>query len=786
MIGLQLSKRFYSPRRPSPETSAAAATLLESSIIKRHVFPRKMRRKIRQLKSEQPEINKGRKTRLLKRIQADTVQIPPAHRLFPALLPYESSDHRPNLVDDNNLDISLVDETVREMTRLGLKAMLLRVPIVRSPSTKSKNADRTIVLHCQEDGASEILAQMTREIVNEHFDGAEFRVVDQSDIVYAVQVLRRQRRDAENSSAETDISAGDDHDDQVSMDSEEDSEEDLTDQLKKLMTLGQAGKPVKGVIMMAAKDGQFQTGQAGDEEEDLKHVFTQLLETVASKTKPTVLFIKNFGQFDKQKVAIASVLQQVLRERSEYAKVITVLVDTPCSAGATDEDTAPGFQNNPSTLLIQVPANKTQQWKQTTSAGKRRQRRDRNSIALTYAATRLGLSLESAELAQINHLEESMIKYPELTRWLTLAHGVADSREIKNEHLEHAWSLMARHERKAPKNIVERFKDDRIQFDQYEKRLLPSIVPPDAISTKFRDIACSDQIKESLQTLVALPLLRPGLFYGALKNTTSGVLLFGPPGTGKTLLAKAIAAECGSNFLSISASSIFNMYVGEGEKNAKAVFTLARKIAPCVVFVDEMDSMLDTRDSSRSYATKREIINEFMAEWDGLASKNDNIIVMGATNRPFDLDDAVLRRMPRRVLIDLPNEEYRKKILEIHLRDETLDDDINLDDLAKRAHLYSGSDLKNVCISAALNAVRTMLTQESSKKQLLNADGQLELGPSAGSNRRVLRPEDFDAAFREVTPSVSENQESLERLRTWDQTFGESAKRRAKVKLGFQ
>ncbi len=266
------------------------------------------------------------------------------------------------------------------------------------------------------------------------------------------------------------------------------------------------------------------------------------------------------------------------------------------------------------------------------------------------------------------------------------------------------------------------------------------------------------------------------------------------------------------------------MYVGEGEKNARAVFSLARKLAPCVVFMDEVDAVLDARDAGRAYATKREILNEFMAEWDGVVSKNEGVVVVGATNRPFDLDDAVLRRMPRRIhgilrlfyslnqfymkylllplnyLVDLPTEKEREKILRILLKDERIDANVNIGDISAKTPLYSGSDLKNLCISAALHAVRDHLHLESGSSSLLNDHGRLNVFPELSSDgeaneeliphERVLLPEHFEKAMKEVTSSLSEDQESLERLRRWDRVYGDGAgigvARKTMRKFGFQ
>ena len=142
----------------------------------------------------------------------------------------------------------------------------------------------------------------------------------------------------------------------------------------------------------------------------------------------------------------------------------------------------------------------------------------------------------------------------------------------------------------------------------------------------------------------------------------TGILLYGPPGTGKTMLCRAIAKECKVRILLITPSDIEDMYVGETEKLIVATFSLARKIAPCIIFIDEVDATLGSRTGSSRY--HRSKLTQFMQEMDGLASaiinKKKGIVVIGATNRPFDLDDAILRRLPRRMLVDLPGLKERE------------------------------------------------------------------------------------------------------------------------------
>ncbi|KAJ4309328.1 hypothetical protein N0V94_008981, partial [Neodidymelliopsis sp. IMI 364377] len=241
---------------------------------------------------------------------------------------------------------------------------------------------------------------------------------------------------------------------------------------------------------------------------------------------------------------------------------------------------------------------------------------------------------------------------------------------------------------------------------KHEKRLISGIANPEQIKTTFDQVHVPKETVDSIRTITSLSLLRPDAFnYGILATEKiSGALLYGPPGTGKTLLAKAVAKESGSTVLEVSGSQIMDKYVGEGEKNVAAIFSLARKLSPCIVFLDEADAVFASRDAMRERTSHRDILNQFLKEWDGL---NDlSVFVMVATNRPFDLDDAVIRRLPRRLLVDLPTQADRKEILRIHLKGEQLDSSVDLDDLAKRTPFYSGSDLKNVAVSAALACVK--------------------------------------------------------------------------------
>ncbi|KAJ5290851.1 hypothetical protein N7478_000102 [Penicillium angulare] len=307
----------------------------------------------------------------------------------------------------------------------------------------------------------------------------------------------------------------------------------------------------------------------------------------------------------------------------------------------------------------------------------------------------------------------------------------------------------------------------------HEKKLLNGVVDAKSIRTTFNDVHVPPETIDALKTLTSLSLIRPEAFtYGVLAtDKIPGLLLYGPPGTGKTLLAKAVARESGATVLEVSGSEVYDMYVGEGEKNVKAIFTLAKKLSPCVVFIDEADAIFCSRTGASSRTSHRELINQFLREWDGM---NDlSAFIMVATNRPFDLDDAVLRRLPRRLLVDLPTEQDRLAILKIHLKKEQLDPAVDLVELSKRTELYSGSDLKNLSVAAALACVR----EENDAATKHQGDEPYEY-PA----RRILTPTHFERGMEEIGASINEDMSSLGAIRKFDEQYGDRRGRKPKSK----
>lgn len=317
--------------------------------------------------------------------------------------------------------------------------------------------------------------------------------------------------------------------------------------------------------------------------------------------------------------------------------------------------------------------------------------------------------------------------------------------------------------------------------NQHETRLMSGVVDPANIKTRFEDVHAPPETIEALKSLTTLALQRPDAFkYGVLaSDRITGLLLYGPPGTGKTLLAKAVAKESSATVLEVSGAQIYEKYVGEGEKMVRAVFSLAKKLSPCVVFIDEADAIFGSRSGGAGNRnTHREIINQFLREWDGM--DDNRVFMMVASNRPFDLDDAVLRRLPRRLLVDLPVAKDRESILGIHTRAETLAPEVSLSKLAEQTPLYSGSDLKNVVVAAALAAVREENEALAANKSKADGDEKYEL-----PERRTLTEKHFEVAMKEISASISEDMSSLTAIKKFDEQYGDRRGRKKRSGLGF-
>lgn len=244
------------------------------------------------------------------------------------------------------------------------------------------------------------------------------------------------------------------------------------------------------------------------------------------------------------------------------------------------------------------------------------------------------------------------------------------------------------------------------------------------INVKFDDIAELDEAKGLLQEAILLPLLMPEYFVG-IKKPWKGVMMFGPPGTGKTTLAKAVANLGSTTFFNITSSTLASKWRGDSEKLVRLLFEMARYYAPSTIFFDEIDSLGGKRGESGEHEASRRVKTELLVQIDGVSSSQEDsgkyIIILAATNRPWDLDDALLRRLEKRICnekpdIPLPNAVARKRLFEISFEKVKCDPDIDWDLLARKTEGYSGSDISIVnstqlCRDAAMMPLRKKLVE---------------------------------------------------------------------------
>lgn len=218
------------------------------------------------------------------------------------------------------------------------------------------------------------------------------------------------------------------------------------------------------------------------------------------------------------------------------------------------------------------------------------------------------------------------------------------------------------------------------------------------------------------------------------------MLLFGPPGTGKTLLARAVASQCGTAFFNVSASSLVSKFHGESEKLARTLFDMARHHAPSVVFFDEVDALVSARGGAGEHEASRRLKSELLAQIDGVPSSGEAglVMVLGTSNKPWDLDEAMRRRLERRIYIPMPDEAARKEMLAINTRQLRLAADVDLQQLAASSVGYSGADLHLVCRDAAMMTMRKAVEGRSPQEIVaMKEDGLLDGEVSADGKLRL-------------------------------------------------
>ncbi|KAL9276559.1 hypothetical protein ACSQ67_025888 [Phaseolus vulgaris] len=278
-------------------------------------------------------------------------------------------------------------------------------------------------------------------------------------------------------------------------------------------------------------------------------------------------------------------------------------------------------------------------------------------------------------------------------------------------------------------------------------------------NVRWDDIAGLEHAKKCIDEMVIYPLQRPDIFMGC-RSPGRGLLLFGPPGTGKTMIGKAIAGEAKATFFYISASSLTSKWIGEGEKLVRALFGVASCRQPAVIFVDEIDSLLSQRKSDGEHESSRRLKTQFLIEMEGFDSGSEQILLIGATNRPQELDEAARRRLTKRLYIPLPSSEARAWIVRNLLQKDELFKLSNeeMDIICNLTEGYSGSDMKNLVKDASMGPLREALKQG------------IEITKLKKEDMRTVTLLDFENALREVRPSVSPNE--LGTYDQWNKQFG--------------
>uniref|UniRef100_A0A803QEP5 AAA+ ATPase domain-containing protein n=1 Tax=Cannabis sativa TaxID=3483 RepID=A0A803QEP5_CANSA len=287
-------------------------------------------------------------------------------------------------------------------------------------------------------------------------------------------------------------------------------------------------------------------------------------------------------------------------------------------------------------------------------------------------------------------------------------------------------------------------------FESAETRSLAESICRDIVrgtqDVTWESIKGLENAKRLLKEAVVMPIKYPKYFTGLL-SPWKGILLFGPPGTGKTMLAKAVATECNTTFFNISASSVVSKWRGDSEKLVKVLFEVARHHAPSTIFIDEIDAIISQRGEARSeHEASRRLKTELLIQMDGLTRTDELVFVLAATNLPWELDAAMLRRLEKRILVPLPEPEARRAMVEELLPSKPSEENLPYDTLVEKTEGFSGSDIRLLCKEAAMQPLRRLMAQLEDKLEVVPEDELPKVGP--------ITHEDIEAALKNTRPSA--------------------------------
>ncbi|ELK25183.1 Katanin p60 ATPase-containing subunit A-like 1 [Myotis davidii] len=375
------------------------------------------------------------------------------------------------------------------------------------------------------------------------------------------------------------------------------------------------------------------------------------------------------------------------------------------------------------------------------------------------------------EYALLGNYDSSMVYYQGVIQQIQRHCQSVRDPAIRGKWQQVRQELLEEYEQvKSIVNTLESFKIDKPpDFPvscQDEPFRDPAVWPPPVPAEHRDDIADLEEAKKLLREAVVLPMWMPDFFKG-IRRPWKGVLMVGPPGTGKTMLAKAVATECGTTFFNVSSSTLTSKYRGESEKLVRLLFEMARFYAPTTIFIDEIDSICSRRGTSDEHEASRRVKSELLIQMDGVggALENDDpskmVMVLAATNFPWDIDEALRRRLEKRIYIPLPTAKGRTELLKINLREVELDPDIELEDIAEKIEGYSGADITNVCRDASLMAMRRRINGLSPEEIRALSKEELQMPVTKG---------DFELALKKIAKSVSAA--DLEKYEKWMVEFG--------------